>query len=68
MDKSADANNIENNNNNCPDDYNKNNNNDVDCFPRQDKQPVLPQQDTTNSPYGTNPGDDDDDKDNTTIV
>ena len=29
-----------NNNNDCPDD---DNDNDVDCFPRQDKQPVLPQ-------------------------
>ena len=31
-----------NNNNDCPDDDN-NNNSDVDCFPRQDKQPVQPQ-------------------------
>ena len=54
MDKSADANNIENNNNNCPDDYNKNNNNDVDCFPRQDKQPVLPQDISPTAPTANN--------------
>ena len=35
-----------NNNNDRPDD---DNNNDVDCFPRQDKQPVLPQDISTNT-------------------
>ena len=33
---------IKNNNNDRPDD---DNNDDVDCFPRQDKQPVISQQD-----------------------
>ena len=37
--KSTDLN-IENNNNDRPDDHDDD---DVDCFPRQDKQPVLPQ-------------------------
>ena len=42
-DKSTDANNVENNNHDRPDDDN-NNDDDIDCLPRQDKQPVLPQQ------------------------
>ena len=38
-----------------PDDDDNNNNNDVDCFPRQDKQPVLPQVISPTAPTANNP-------------
>ena len=43
-----------NNNNDRPDDDNDNDDDDVDCFPRQDKQPVLPQGISSTAPTGNN--------------
>ena len=61
--------------NDRPDDDYNNNNNDVDCFPRQDKQPVLPQDISpnnntlpslieTNTDKSTNPTDTDNNNNN----